>query len=380
MIYLDNAATTLRKPSCVIRAVEKAMRYAANAGRGGYSGAGLSEQILFDCRSAAAELFGVKGVDNVVFTLNATHALNIAINSVIQPKMKVLISGYEHNAVSRPLYARYLDGVKVTVVRGELFEPEYFLYELEKELERGADAVCCTHVSNVFGYILPIERVDELCARYGVPLIIDASQSAGSVPLNCSEFKAAQFVGMPGHKGLLGPQGTGILLCLADKGEPIMFGGTGADSKNRYMPEYLPERLEAGTQNVHGIAGLAEGIKTIKNLGVENIARYEKELIKSIIKGLELTPKVKLYYANALFCQNGVVSFNVRDADSEQVASELEKMGIAVRAGFHCAPLAHESAGTISGGTVRISVSPFTTRGEIGKFVYVLKKLTEILK
>ena len=157
---------------------------------------------------------------------------------------------------------------------GELFEPEYFLYELEKELERGADAVCCTHVSNVFGYILPIERVDELCARYGVPLIIDASQSAGSVPLNCSEFKAAQFVGMPGHKGLLGPQGTGILLCLADKGEPIMFGGTGADSKNRYMPEYLPERLEAGTQNVHGIAGLAEGIKTIKNLGVENIARY----------------------------------------------------------------------------------------------------------
>lgn len=212
MIYLDNAATTFQKPAAVQRAVMQAMRTMSSPGRGGYAAAQQAEEVLFRCRSAAAALFSVPSVEQVVFTMNATHALNIAIKSLVRPGGRVVISGYEHNAVTRPLHAL---GAEVIVAAAPLFSPPETVSAFERALALRPDAAVCTHVSNVFGDILPIERIAQLCRRADVPLIIDASQSAGALPLDFSALRPA-FVAMPGHKGLYGPQGTGLLLCGRD--------------------------------------------------------------------------------------------------------------------------------------------------------------------
>ncbi len=357
MIYLDSAATTLQKPPEVARAVMRAMRESANAGRG--EGSGYADGVLIECRKEAAALFGARP-EQVVFCFNATHALNIAINTLARGARRCVISGYEHNAVRRPLLSLRGAGLETAVVRSPLFEPEFFLYELERELERGADFAVITHVSNVFGFVLPIERADEICAEHGVPLIIDASQSAGCISLDLSKLKATRFVGMPGHKGLYGPQGTGLLICLGDA-EPFLYGGTGQDSRSEDMPDYLPERLEAGTQNTHGIAGLIEGIRFVRSRTPEGILAHEQAMVRRILRGLETCPRVKTYAAPHLFCQSGVLSMEVRGKASEDVAEALAAQGIVTRAGLHCAPLAHETAGTSERGTLRVSPSAFST-------------------
>jgi selenocysteine lyase/cysteine desulfurase len=269
---------------------------------------------------------------------------------------------------------------EVEVVRSALFEPEEFLFKLELALKRGADAAVLTHASNVFGYILPIERADALCARYNVPLVIDASQTAGSVPLDLSGLHAVKFVCMPGHKGLLGPQGTGILICAAGYGEPLMFGGTGADSRAEGMPDYLPERLEAGTQNVHGIAGLREGIRFIRRIGVTRILEHERSLVDTAAKALDGTVLIKPYKAEHLFCQNGVLSVSIRDMPSENAAQLLSEKGVAVRAGLHCAPLAHETAGTLENGTLRMSMSWYNTQSETERAAMLLRSIVTGVK
>ena len=259
MIYLDNAATTFQKPAAVQRAVMQAMRTMSSPGRGGYAAAQQAEETLFRCRSAAAALFSVPSVEQVVFTMNATHALNIAIKSLVRPGGRVVISGYEHNAVTRPLHAL---GAEVIVAAAPLFSPPETVSAFERALALRPDAAVCTHVSNVFGDILPIERIAQLCRRADVPLIIDASQSAGALPLDFSALHPA-FVAMPGHKGLYGPQGTGLLLCGHDV-LPLLEGGTGSASIRQEMPDFLPDRLEAGTHNVPGIAGLEAGISFVR--------------------------------------------------------------------------------------------------------------------
>ena len=256
MIYLDNGATSFPKPPQVIRAAAKAMACAANPGRGGYEAAMEAARTVFDCREQAAGLFSCSP-EQVVLTANCTHGLNIAIKTLLKPGSRVVISGYEHNAVTRPLHG--IPDVELTVVDTPLFRPEAMLAEFEQALDAGADAVICTHVSNVFGCIQPIEAVAELCRDRGVPLIVDASQSAGILPLDMERLGAA-FIAMPGHKGLYGPQGTGILLCGGD-GLPaaLLEGGTGSISLSQEMPDFLPDRLEAGTHNMPGIAGLLAG-------------------------------------------------------------------------------------------------------------------------
>lgn len=364
MIYFDSAATTLQKPPEVARAVMHAMHESANAGRG--EGSGYADSVLLDCRKEAAALFGASP-EQVAFCFNATHALNIAINTLARGAQRCVISGYEHNAVRRPLLSLRDAGLETAVVRSPLFEPEFCLYELERELERGADFAAVTHVSNVFGFVLPIERVDEMCAEHGVPLIIDASQSAGCISLDLSKLRAARFVAMPGHKGLYGPQGTGLLICLGDA-EPFMYGGTGQDSRSEGMPDYLPERLEAGTQNTHGIAGLAEGIRFVRSRTPEGILAHEQAIVRRILRGLSTCPLIKTYDAPHLFCQSGVLSMEVRGKASEEVAEALAAQGIATRAGLHCAPLAHETAGTSERGTLRVSPSAFSTPHEADVF------------
>ena len=368
MIYLDSAATTLQKPDGVARAMCRAVTTMASPGRGGYSAANAAAQVAFDCREEAAGLFGLENPEHVVFTCNATHALNIAIKSLVKAGDTVLVSGYEHNAVTRPLCAL---GVTIKVADGTLFDPEDMLERFARMLTPDVDAVICTHVSNVFGYILPIDEIACLCRQRGVPLIVDASQSAGCLPVDISRWKAA-FAAMPGHKGLYGPQGTGLLLCNAPAC-PIMEGGTGSESKLQQMPEFLPDRLEAGTHNIPGISGLLEGLRFVGRVGPENIGCHESKLIGYAAKELSRIPGVRVFYAPEN--QSGVLSFVVDGLDCEEVGQRLAAMDIAVRCGLHCAPFAHRTAGTLQTGTVRASVSAFSTEKEMDRFFNAVKKV-----
>lgn len=372
MIYLDAAATTFQKPPEVRMAVERAFRSMTTPGRGGYPEAELAAKTVFDCRSEAAALFHVPTEEQVVFTSNATHALNIAIKTLVHPGDTVLVSGYEHNAVMRPLYG--MKHVRVQVASGPLFDQQAILDSFRQQLGPGIKAVICTHVSNVFGMILPIEEISALCREKGVPLIVDASQSAGILPVDLQAWGAA-FVAMPGHKGLYGPQGTGILLCAHDA-MPLIEGGTGSMSILKTMPPDLPDRLEAGTQNVPGIAGLLEGLRFVRRIGVSTVAQHEQRLISAAAQELKVIPGVQVF-AGGVGEQSGVLSFRISGKDCEETAAYLARNGVAVRAGLHCAPLAHKTAGTLETGTIRISVSAFNTEQEILRFLQDIHRLTE---
>lgn len=367
MIYLDNGATSFRKPPGVYRAVMQAMRSCANPGRGGYAAAKAAADTLYDCRETAAGLFDCLP-EQVVLTSNCTHGLNIAIRSLVKPGDRVIISGFEHNAVVRPLYAL---NARVSVAGRRVFSWEDTLESFRAALQAGADAAVFTHVSNVFGYVLPVEELARMCRAAGVPFILDAAQSAGTLPVSLKEL-GADFIAMPGHKGLCGPQGTGLLLC-AGRTEPLLYGGTGSESMRRDMPDDPPERLEAGTQNVPGAAGLTEGMRYIRRMGTGRIYAAEHRQAVNCARGLErLGFRV---FAGAH--QASTVSF-LPDMDCEDAAGALAEMGIAVRAGLHCAPLAHESAGTLQTGTVRLSFGPESTDGETAAFLRAAAKLRSV--
>lgn len=370
MIYLDSAATTLQKPPAVARAAAWAIQNLASPGRGGHLPARKAAETAFACRQAAADLFGVESPEQVVFTFNATHGLNIAIRSLVKQGDKVLISPWEHNAVTRPLHAL---GAEILIAKAPLFDRQAQLDAFEAGLEARPVAVVCTHVSNVFGFILPIEEIAAMCRRRGVPLIVDASQSAGCLPVRQDTIRAA-FIAMPGHKGLYGPQGTGLLLC-AGEAVPLIQGGTGSASVLQTMPDYLPDRLEAGTHNLPGIAGLLAGLRYVTARNPETIGKREGGLIRRVAQGLARLPRVRAFQARDPACQSGVLSFQVEGMDCEEVGELLSRRGIAVRAGLHCAPLAHESAETLESGTIRASVSDFTTQAEIDRFVWEISRL-----
>ena len=298
-------------------------------------------------------------------TSNCTHGLNIAINTLVKPGAKVVISGFEHNAVTRPLYAKNAD---ITVAGRKLFDWEDALNSFEDALRKGVDVAVFTHVSNVFGYVLPAEEMAALCKQYGVPFAIDAAQSAGMLPVSLEKL-GADFIAMPGHKGLLGPQGTGILLCGRDP-ISLMQGGTGSMSLSQAMPDFLPDSAEAGTLNVPGIAGLSAGISHVRQMGVDAIFKREQQQAKRCGKQLE-----RLGYRVFLGQhQSGTISF-VPDIDCEEFAGYLGEQGIAVRAGLHCAPLAHESAGTLQTGTVRVSFGHDAAPWQTGNLLLAVEKI-----
>ena len=364
MIYLDNGATSFRKPETVARAMRCALDNCANPGRGGYPAAMAAAKTVLRCRERAGNLFHCQP-EQVVMTSNCTHGLNIAIHSLVKPGGRVVISGFEHNAVTRPLHA--LDA-KITVAGRKLFDWENTLSEFDDALKTGADAAVFTHVSNVFGYILPVEEMAAICRRRGVPFIVDAAQSAGILPVSL-ETLGADFIAMPGHKGLLGPQGTGILLC-AGESQPLMQGGTGSESENQQMPEYTPDRLEAGTVNVPGIGGLDAGLRWLLKTGTDTVLKREQAAAKACAAGLEkLGMKV---FSGAH--QGGTVSF-LPGCDCQLAADRLARMGIAVRSGLHCAPLAHESAGTLDTGTVRVSFGHDADLRQVRGFLQSVSKL-----
>ena len=366
MIYLDSAATSLLKPCGVSQAVLRAMNTMASPGRGGHAPAMRAADTVFQCRCQTAELFNVPEPQQVVFTSNATHGLNIAIRSLVSPGDRVVISGYEHNSVTRVL--RDI-GAVTDVASSPLFCQESAIEAFRQKIP-GAKAVICNHVSNVFGFILPVYEIGELCQKYGVPYIVDLSQSAGCMDVDFERL-GANFAAMPGHKGLLGPQGTGILLC-GDLGKPFICGGTGSDSKNQNMPEMLPDRLEAGTHNVTGIAGLLAGINFAKNKTPEKIGAYEAKLCQKLAQSLSKIPELQVFCGEN---QAGVLSVRHKIMDCETICQALARENVAVRGGLHCSPLAHETGGTIETGTVRFSFSPFNRPWEIENTAIIMKKL-----
>ena len=365
MIYLDHGATSFPKPAAVASAVNRALFTCANPGRGGHKAALEADRTVFKCRERASRMFECEP-EQVVFTASCTHGLNIALHTLVKPGDPVVISGFEHNAVTRPLYGI---GAEILVAGRCLFSPEDTITAFEKALKNGAKVAVFTHISNVFGYILPIRELSDLCRKYTVPFVIDAAQSAGCVPISLKET-GADFIAMPGHKGLLGPQGTGILLC-GGKAKPLLYGGTGSVSASQEMPQWLPDMLEAGALNVPGIAGLEHGMM-IAQRGME--AHHQM----AVAQAQRCADALKDYGCRGYsgLSQSGVVSF-VPPVDCELFAQQLAGMDVAVRAGLHCAPLAHESAGTLQTGTVRISFGHDAASWQSEAF---LKRVKTLLK
>jgi selenocysteine lyase/cysteine desulfurase len=332
----------------------------------------MAAETLFDCREAAAELFSMSEPERVILTCNATHSLNMVIKSLAKPGKTVLISGYEHNAVLRPLRALESAGVKTLPLPTPLFDADAAARRFEEALNSSADVclVVCIHVSNVFGFILPVERIAGLCRAGGIPMVVDSSQSAGLLPV---EGDLYPYWCMPGHKSLYGPQGTGLLLVPpgGDAINPLMEGGTGGDSRNSHMPTLLPDRLEAGTHNAPGAAGLTAGIRfVLKNgLGQTDEITRRAALELSAIKG------VCVYYG--AFAHTGPISFTIEGKDSETVATQLSDRNIAVRGGLHCAPLAHETAGTAQSGTVRAAFSHANAPSDLTALIRAVREIAE---
>ena len=362
MIYLDHGATSFPKPDPVCRAVGEAMTACANPGRGSHRAARAGAEVLFRCREAAGELFRVDP-ERVVLTGSCTHGLNIAIRTLVRPGTRVVISGFEHNAVTRPLRGL---GARVTVAGRRLFDRADTLAAFRRALDRGADCAVFTHVSNVFGYALPVKDMARECRRRRIPFVIDAAQSAGALSIDF-EALGADFIAMPGHKGLLGPMGTGLLLC-ARLPRPLLMGGTGSESELQSMPDFLPDRAEPGTPNVPGFAGLEAGIRLVLREGPAAIGRREAALAAYTAGELG-----KLGYE--VFSgphQLGTVSFRGKE-DCQQLADRLAEAGIALRAGLHCAPLAHKTAGTLETGTLRASFGWDSKREDAQALVEALK-------
>ncbi|RKJ41330.1 aminotransferase class V-fold PLP-dependent enzyme [Acutalibacter sp. 1XD8-33] len=368
MIYLDNGATTYPKPQGVRQAVARALaEFGANPGRGGFAMSVRTGQGVYDCRRMAADLFGARGPECVVFQPNCTQALNLVIKGSLRSGDHVVVSDLEHNAVMRPLEALKSRGVSWTAAQVTPGDNDATLDAFRKAMGPNTKLLVCTQASNVFGIRVPVERLAALCHQYGVKLCVDGAQSAGVVPINM-ERDGIDYLCCAGHKGLYGPMGTGLLIFRdpADKLATLVEGGTGTQSRSYLQPEDPPERYEAGTVNVPGILGLRAGIAFVQSRTPEKL--YQEEMAKAayLYGRLSQLKKVRLYTkAPEIPWFVPVVSFNVEGISSEEVGNLLAKRDIAVRCGLHCAPAAHEKMGTLETGTVRVSLSAFTRREEL---------------
>jgi cysteine desulfurase family protein len=366
MIYLDNAASTYPKAPGVGQAVADCIEHAAGGpGRSfGAFGEGPA-RIIFETRQALAELFVWADPADLVLTSGATYSLNLALRGLLCPGDHVVTTGLEHNAVSRPLTHLREQGVEFSRVAcpgGLRPEPSAFRHALRPSTR----LIAMVHASNVSGAILPLDEVSVLAREAGVPLLIDASQTAGSVPISLADH-GPHLLAFTGHKGLLGPPGTGGLFIDPSLDlEPLCRGGTGSRSFSDEQPTDRPDRFESGTPNVPGIAGLGVGVRFVTGRGVADIRAHERQLMDRLLSELRAVPNVTLYGPPGAEERVGLVSLNIGDLDPAEVGLRLEReCGIITRCGFHCAPWAHESQGTLDRGAVRLSVSPFTTEEEI---------------
>lgn len=365
MLYLDNAATTLQKPQCVIDAMVAAMSQAGNAARGVNSASLGAARIVTEARQELAEFFDFSAPNRVCFTSNATEALNTAIKGYFRPGDHVITTAMEHNSVLRPLFCLQDEGdIRLSVVEAD--EKGRISYEkLEQEIQEDTRAIVIQHASNVTGNVIDLERVGAICRRKNIALIVDAAQTAGCVPISMREMNIAVLC-FTGHKGLMGPQGTGGLLVREDIDlHPLKEGGSGIHSYDRRQPKDYPEHLEAGTLNTHGIAGLLAAIRFLGENGIEQIGSHEASLAQAFYEQIRDLSNVNVY-GDFKGARTGVVSINIAGYESGEVADELmDRFEIATRSGAHCAPLAHRVLGTVDTGAVRFSFSYFNTMEDV---------------
>ena len=379
LVYLDNSATSWPKPQGVVEAIRKAIeKYGANPGRSGHKLAIEAARIIYQTREALAELFGLEDPERIILTKNVTEALNLVLYGFLKPGDHVITSSMEHNSVMRPLRDLEKKGVEVTQIRasekGEI-DPQ----DLLKSIRKNTKLVVLVHVSNVTGTLMPIEEILKITKDHGIPLLLDAAQSAGTIPINLKELPI-DLLAFTGHKGLFGPQGTGGLVIntegLQEKIEPLMRGGTGSKSEEEQQPEFLPDKYESGTPNTPGIAGLGEGVRFILKEGINRIMEKKQKLTLKLLEGLKEIKGIKLYGPLDPKKQIGIVSFNLEGKSPSEVSHLLdEKYNILSRPGLHCAPSAHKTIGTFPFGTVRFSVGYFNTEEEIEYALQAVKRL-----
>lgn len=376
MIYLDNGATTMHKPDEVVEAVVEALSHLGNAGRGTGAGALEAARVEYRTRQMLSELFNGEGAKCIAFALNATEALNTALAGTLTEEDHVITTVTEHNSVLRPLY-RIGCGLDFLPVDDDQIVD---LSRLEECLRENTKAVVVNHASNVTGNVLDLERVGDFCKAHDLMFIVDGSQTAGAYPIDVQKA-SIDILAFTGHKSLMGPQGTGgLYVAPGVEVKPLKVGGSGIDSYNHEHPKAMPTRLEAGTQNGHGIAGLHGALTFIQRETVEKIHAREMELLSELMENLQDIPNLILYGSKDLRKKTAVLSVNIKGVSSSKVGELLERRyGILTRTGAHCAPLMHEAMGTKTQGAVRLSLSYFTTEEEIERAASALKELAKEL-
>ncbi|UUZ91312.1 aminotransferase class V-fold PLP-dependent enzyme [Paenibacillus sp. P25] len=378
-IYLDHAATSWPKPPEVLEAMKVCMeQYAANPGRGSHRMAVQASRVLFEGRKRLARLFGIKNPNDIAYMQNTTMALNQAIKGFVKENQHIVCTAVEHNSVRRPLeYLKRTKNIEVTYVKTNA-KGELSVDDVKEAIRSQTALVVCNHSSNLLGSILPVDKMGELCREKGIKLLVDAAQTAGTLDIDVEKL-GIDMLAFPGHKGLLGPLGTGGLYIHPDLDlEPLLHGGTGSQSEAVDQPQVRPDRYESGTQNAVGIAGLSEGVKYILAETPGKIHRREWELTQRLMAGLMEIEGITMFGPDLGQNKTGIVSFNVGQADSSEIAFILDQsFDIAVRAGFHCTPLAHEMAGTLDRGAVRASVGAFTTEDEVDALIGAVRELAK---
>ena len=377
MIYFDNAATTLRKPDCVIQAVVEAMQSFGNSGRGVHGGALSASRIIYDARAALAQLFGAESPERIAFTANSTQALNTAIKGVLNPGDHVITTALEHNSVLRPLYELEDKGVELTILPADSLGNIRY-EDFEQEIRPNTKAIVTTHGSNLTGNLLDIAKIGTIARKHKLIYIVDASQTAGVFDIDVQRM-GIDILCFTGHKGLLGPQGTGGLYVREGlEIRPLLSGGSGVQTYLRRHPPQMPTALEAGTLNGHGIAGLGAAVRHLLEIGTQTVRERERELMTAFYQEVIRIPGITVYGDFRNFDRCAIVSLNVRDYDSGEVSDALsEQYGIATRPGAHCAPLMHRALGTVAQGAVRFSFSHYNTMEEIKIAVSALRELAQ---
>lgn len=377
MVYLDNAATTFPKPEAVSRAVYRFMtKTAANPGRSGHRLSMESAREVYDCREAAAQLFHAPGPECVAFTLNATHAINLALKGSVKSG-HVVTSCLEHNSVIRPLASLSQIGITYDTAAVDLRDDAVTIANFERLIKPETVMIVCTHASNLCGRVLPVKELGELCQSRGIAFLVDASQTAGLLPIDMQQMNI-DYLCMPGHKSLYGPMGTGML--IAAHGEQlttIIEGGTGSNSLQLEQPDFMPDRLESGTVNAPGIVGLHAGIDFVRHHGTQNLYKKEMQLAQLLYDRLCEIEGIKLYTPRPDTGYVPVVCFNIGELSSVEAVSKLDKAGIALRGGLHCTPAAHTYFGTLTQGMIRASMGAFNTEPDILSLVSAVKKISK---
>lgn len=377
MIYFDNAATTLQKPARVMQAVMEAMTGFGNPGRGVHEPAMAASRAIFDARCAIAQLFHGENPARIAFAANATTALNIAIKGILRPGDHVITTAMEHNSVLRPLYELEKQGVALTILPADR-QGRIDYGGFETAIRGNTRAILCTHGSNLTGNLLDIGRIGAIAKASGLIFLVDASQTAGVIPIDVRAMNV-DILCFTGHKGLLGPQGTGGLYVREGvEVHPLLTGGSGVQSHSKTHPAQMPTALEAGTLNAHGLAGLNAGVRWLLETGTDTLRRKELDRMWAFYEGVRRIPGITVYgdFSSRERCP--IVSLNVRDYDSAQVSDALfAQFGIATRPGAHCAPLMHDALGTGSRGAVRFSFSHYNTMEEINTAIAALREIAQ---